>query len=61
MTIYQAPNIAVKIPMKTQFCIVTSRPSIAVVASREIKAETASTIANSITNHIQCGKDSVGM
>ena len=61
MTTYQPPKIPVKIPINTQFCIDSSRPSIELVTSREIKAETARTIANSITNHIQCGKDSVGM
>lgn len=61
MTIYQPPKIAVKNPIKTQFCMDSSRPSIAPVSSLERRAETAKTIANSITNHIQCGKDSVGM
>ena len=58
MTIYQIPNITVKNPIKTQFCIVSSRLSNAPVISRERRAETAKTMANSIINQIQCGKDS---
>ncbi len=58
---YHPPNIADKIPINAQFCIIASRPSMAPVISLDNNAETAKTIANSITNHTQCGRDSVGM